>query len=210
MPSFFGKYRGRVANVNDPLSLARLQVQVPAVLGEALAWALPSVPCAGNKVGFLSLPSVGAHVWVEFEGGDTNSPIWSGCFWASGELPTVQASQSETAFWITPHAEIQLSPTGIDMTTKKSDAVLKLSTPQSKIEVSPTGIEINMGGNLYALKVTPNGISLEGGRGAKIFLSVNGIEINGNGAPIKIATGAASIEMSAVSVNINKGALEVL
>ena len=29
----------------------------------------------------------GASVWVEFEGGDPDLPIWSGCFWASGEVP---------------------------------------------------------------------------------------------------------------------------
>jgi hypothetical protein len=37
------------------------------------------------------VPPVGANVWVEFEGGDPDSPIWSGGFWGLGEAPAVPA-----------------------------------------------------------------------------------------------------------------------
>jgi hypothetical protein len=86
--SHFGKYRGKVENNIDPMQMARLQVSVPAVLGDGrLSWAMPSVPYAGPQVGLFAVPPVGANVWVEFEGGDTDYPIWSGCFWGTGELP---------------------------------------------------------------------------------------------------------------------------
>ena len=42
---------------------------------------MPCVPYAGSGVGFFAVPPVGANVWVEFEGGDPDYPIWSGCFW---------------------------------------------------------------------------------------------------------------------------------
>lgn len=88
MSQFFGKYRGKVVNNIDPMQLARVQVSVPAVLGEGrLSWAMPSVPYAGAGVGFFAIPPVDASVWVEFEGGDTDYPIWSGCFWGVGEVP---------------------------------------------------------------------------------------------------------------------------
>ena len=35
------------------------------------------------------IPPVGANVWVEFEGGDPDYPIWSGCFWGTGEVPAL-------------------------------------------------------------------------------------------------------------------------
>jgi uncharacterized protein involved in type VI secretion and phage assembly len=84
---FFGKYRGQVVSNEDSTARGRLQVRVPAVLGELAVWAMPCVPYAGNKVGWFVLPEPQTGVWVEFEGGDPSFPIWVGCFWAEGELP---------------------------------------------------------------------------------------------------------------------------
>jgi hypothetical protein len=85
---FYGKYRGIVANNLDPLQQGRLQATVPAVLGANLSsWALPSAPYAGNNAGFFTVPQVGSGVWIEFEGGDPSHPIWSGAWWAGGEVP---------------------------------------------------------------------------------------------------------------------------
>ncbi|MFO1302114.1 MAG: phage baseplate assembly protein V [Burkholderiales bacterium] len=85
---FFGKYRGTVvANDGDDAKCGRLKVRVPAVLGTVEVWAMPCVPYAGEKVGFYCLPEPQAGVWVEFEGGDPSYPVWTGCFWASDELP---------------------------------------------------------------------------------------------------------------------------
>ena len=82
---FYGKYRGLVTDNVDPLTLARIKVNVPAVPGTADMWALPCVPYADGKgetpVGFHMIPPKGAHVWVEFEGGDPSNPIWTGCYW---------------------------------------------------------------------------------------------------------------------------------
>src|SRR5215218_2128354 len=92
MTQFFGKYRGKVENNVDPLQQGRVQVSVPAVLGEGrLSWAMPCSPYAGSGVGFFAVPPVGANVWVEFEAGDPNSPILAGCFWGLGEPPAMPA-----------------------------------------------------------------------------------------------------------------------
>lgn len=84
---YYGKYRGKVLENIDPLFLGRIMVEVAAVPGSTLNWALPCVPYAGLEVGFYAIPPVGANVWIEFEGGDPNYPIWTGCFWAEGEVP---------------------------------------------------------------------------------------------------------------------------
>ena len=71
MSEFFGKYRGQVTNNVDPEMRGRIQVQVPAVLGEGRnSWALPATPYGGDGVGFFAIPPIGANVWVEFEGGN--------------------------------------------------------------------------------------------------------------------------------------------
>jgi hypothetical protein len=79
---FFGKYRGVVVDREDPERALRLRVTVPEVLGEQTVWAMPCLPCGDPTV-----PAIGAHVWVEFEAGDLDRPIWSGCFWDPGEAP---------------------------------------------------------------------------------------------------------------------------
>lgn len=82
---FYGKYRGMVLDNVDPLTLARIKVSVPAVPGTTETWAMPCVPYADGKgetpVGFHMIPPKGAHVWIEFEGGDPSYPIWTGCYW---------------------------------------------------------------------------------------------------------------------------------
>jgi len=83
-----GKYRGVVLANTDPLSLGRIQATVPEVLGEvSTGWATPCAPYAGPGAGLLTVPPVGAGVWIEFEGGDVSRPIWSGCYWGAGEPP---------------------------------------------------------------------------------------------------------------------------
>jgi uncharacterized protein involved in type VI secretion and phage assembly len=86
---FYGKYRGTVVNNLDPLQTGRLQVQVPDVLGATpSSWATPCLPLAGVQMGVYVVPPVGAGVWVEFEQGDVDYPIWVGCWWGSvAEVP---------------------------------------------------------------------------------------------------------------------------
>ena len=88
---YYGKYRGKVVNNMDPMNLGRLIVLVPAINEFPLSWAMPCVPYAGKGVGFLALPSIATNIWVEFEGGDSTYPIWTGCFWGEGELPAMEA-----------------------------------------------------------------------------------------------------------------------
>jgi uncharacterized protein involved in type VI secretion and phage assembly len=62
----------------------------PAVAGMTTNWALPCMPYAPPQGGVMFLPPVGAPVWIEFEAGDPDTPIWSGCFWERTEdMPTV-------------------------------------------------------------------------------------------------------------------------
>ena len=90
---FYGKYRGTVLNNVDPMQTNRIQVQVPDVLGPGVStWALPCVPFAGIQTGVFYFPPPGSSVWVEFEGGDTDFPIWVGGFWANAaEVPVLAA-----------------------------------------------------------------------------------------------------------------------
>jgi uncharacterized protein involved in type VI secretion and phage assembly len=150
MSPFFGKYRGKVERNVDPMQIGRIQVSVPAVLGEGrTSWATPCVPYAGDGVGLFAIPPEGANIWVEFEGGDPDYPIWSGCFWGDGEVPaspavaaikvlktavgTITLDDSPGSGGITIEttngARIALGVDGIEITNGRG-ATIKLSGPQ--------------------------------------------------------------------------------
>ncbi len=86
---YYGKYRGTVINNVDPEQRGRIQAIVPAVQGLVpMGFAMPCVPLAGKQEGTFMVPQLGAGVWIEFEQGDPDYPIWVGGFWgAFAEVP---------------------------------------------------------------------------------------------------------------------------
>ncbi|MGH7617081.1 MAG: phage baseplate assembly protein V [Gemmatimonadaceae bacterium] len=102
---YFGKYRGVVIANDDPQQLGRLRLWVPSLFptddgstpGEddptVTDWAWPCLPFGGKPdQGMFFVPEVKAKVWVEYEEGNLDSPIWVGVFWSapggSTEIPT--------------------------------------------------------------------------------------------------------------------------
>ncbi len=85
---YWGKYRGIVTNVEDPEYKGRIKARIPRVLGEHdCNWALPCAPFAGDLYGIQFLPEPGDGVWIEFEEGDPNKPLWVGFWWKPENLP---------------------------------------------------------------------------------------------------------------------------
>ncbi|MDY6795812.1 MAG: phage baseplate assembly protein V [Actinomycetota bacterium] len=154
MTQYFGKYRGKVENNVDPMQLGRVQVSVPALLGEGrLSWAMPCTPYAGSGVGLFTIPPVGANVWVEFEAGDTDYPIWSGCYWGDGECPASPA---------------------LDMVK-----ILKTDTASITIDDTPGvgGIKIETTSGMK-IEINAQGIEISNGQGASIKLNGPKIALN--------------------------------
>lgn len=82
---FFGVYRAIIANVNDPKKLGRIKVYCPAVYGEGIesGWVLPAIQFIGMGFGLYCIPPSSIkgrriYVWLQFEMGDPNYPIWFG------------------------------------------------------------------------------------------------------------------------------------
>ena len=80
--AYYGKYRAQVVDNNDPEKRGRIRVKCPTVLGEQISrWALPCFP-----PNTFTVPQVGELVWIEFEGGKKDSPIWNGVFYSKEQL----------------------------------------------------------------------------------------------------------------------------
>jgi uncharacterized protein involved in type VI secretion and phage assembly len=117
---FYGKYRGTVTDVEAP-GRGRIKATVPAVLGDqATGWCDPCVPYAGDDVGIAFLPAVGSGVWIEFEGGDVSYPIWSGCYWRDGEMPSAVAIGTMVIQTTSGH-QIVLDDNGASLTVTDSN-----------------------------------------------------------------------------------------
>jgi uncharacterized protein involved in type VI secretion and phage assembly len=91
MTNYYGKYRGMVVNNVDPMQIGRIQASVPAVSNFVpTSWAMPCLPGAGVNTGMFTVPPIGAGVWIEFEQGNPDYPIWTGGYWAlTAEVPAL-------------------------------------------------------------------------------------------------------------------------
>lgn len=95
----FGKYRATVAEVQDPDLGGKIKVKCPKVLGDSVsAWCMPCTAYSSEDVGFIDIPNEGDLVWVEFEEGDADKPIYSGRFWKDGKTPLTKASSDLRVF----------------------------------------------------------------------------------------------------------------
>ena len=165
---YFGKYRGTVTLNIDPEQRGRIQAIVPDVSNVIPStWALPCVPVTGISMGTYFVPPIGAGVWIEYEQGDIDFPIWTGGFWgSSAEVP-------------------KLAMLGNPV----SPSIVLQTTLQNSISISdvpgPTGgIMIKSATNAMIL-VNDVGITISNGKGATIVMTGPTVTIN-NGALVVV------------------------
>lgn len=130
---FYGKYKGIVVDNNDPQNRGRLRIQIPRVTGKQhdSNWALPCLP-PGSYV----IPNPGTGVWVEFEEGNPDKPIWSGYWLAEGEtiynnfLAGVKYNLEEQTLHIFSDVIIQLGDSNTFLKYNKTDNTITLEGGQ--------------------------------------------------------------------------------
>jgi|688.fasta_scaffold479206_2 uncharacterized protein involved in type VI secretion and phage assembly len=136
LAKLWGKYAGEVVDNADPQRMGRLKVRCPAVLGSEPVWALPCVPYAGPGVGFYFMPPAGAGVWVEFAAGDPCHPIWTGCFWAQGELPA-EASSADIKLLATEKASLRIDDSAGEVEVRNASEVSTTWSADIRSEAGP-------------------------------------------------------------------------
>jgi hypothetical protein len=143
---YFGKYRGTVVNNVDPMQIGRIQAIVPDVSNVLpTSWAMPCVPVAGLQMGEFTVPPIGSGVWMEFEQGNPDFPIWTGCFWGmAGEVPSAARLVPPGVAGITFQTTLQNSIQVSDLPGPSGGIVLK-STTGAFVIVNDTGIYMQNG-----------------------------------------------------------------
>jgi uncharacterized protein involved in type VI secretion and phage assembly len=158
---YYGKYRGTVINNIDPLLIGRIQAMVPDVAGLLpTSWAMPCVPVAGINMGIFTVPSIGSGVWIEFERGDPDYPIWVGGYWGSAAETPVLA---------------KAVPPGLDnitLQTKLKNGIVISDTP------GPTGGILIQTTTGAMVSVSDVGIIISNGKGAIISMTGPTTDVN--------------------------------
>jgi hypothetical protein len=158
---YYGKYRGTVIENIDPEQIGRILVQVPDVLGlTPSSWAMPCLPGAGIQSGAFIVPAIGSSVWVEFEQGDPDYPIWTGGFWGLvADVPIFATAPPP----IPPGQNIVLQTSGQNMVlvsdsapTPATGGIVLKSVSGAMIVVNETGIYIDNGQGASITLVGPS------------------------------------------------------
>lgn len=154
---YYGKYRATCINNIDPEQKARIQVMVPDVSNIALtSWAMPCLPVGGLQTGFVAVPPVGAGVWIEFEHGDPDFPIWTGCYWGTtAEVPALSKTAPPAVPAITLQTPLQNGIIVSDVPGPSGGIMIKSATGATLI-VNDTGIYIQNGKGASITLVGPS------------------------------------------------------
>lgn len=200
---FYGKYRGFVVDNQDPEQLGRLKVTVPSVLGSDVVtgWASPCTPYGGDvNQGFLFIPETGAGVWIEFEEGDLEYPIWVGSFWSKpdgeSELPIPNDPDG------VEQESVQDPATRKIIKTRKGHTIQLEDADGDEIVVIIEAINANV------IKMDKDGITItDGANSNNIVLDSSGISVEDKNGNV-ITMDSSSVTVKSSAINIGDGASE--
>jgi uncharacterized protein involved in type VI secretion and phage assembly len=170
---FFGKYRGTVEDNADPDGRGRLKLSVPDVLGARTStWAEACVPLAGPPMmpmGVHFVPPRGSAVWVEFERGAWDRPIWVGCIWSGKDSSGVPSAARDGR---------STSPSIVMQTLGRNCLII------SDAQGASGGITLRSASGAM-ISIGDNNIMIRSAEGVSIELTAGNVRINGDALEVQ-------------------------
>ena len=185
---FFGKYTGLVKDNRDDDTLGRLLVSVPAVFApDEVVQARAALP-----YGVFFVPEKDAKVWVEFEGGDSTLPLWTGVQYGPGEFapeaakspPTVRALKTASGHLLV-----------FDDSDGSEAIVITDGAHQHVVRLDDGGITVTHGSASHTITLGSSGISIKHGGGQS--------QVAVEAATVTAKTAAATVELGAAGVTVS-------
>ena len=200
--TYFGKYRGFVDDNADPDMLGRLRLRVPSIFGETVsAWALPCLPLGGlADQGLFLLPEIGAQVWVEFEEGNRDKPIWTGTFWRTSDPPPSEAQLAE------PTTRILKTASGHILQFDDADGEERIALAHQNgaiLEMKPDGnvALTDQGGSTLTLDNAGGALVLEDAGGNTLTMDASGTVIEDkNGNKVEMAPAGITVKGTTITI----------
>lgn len=201
---YYGKYRAFVVDNADPEDRGRLRLRIPSVLGDEIVsgWALPCAPYGGAAdQGIFFIPEVEAGVWVEFEAGVIDYPVWVGTYWAKpggeSEVPKPNGADGSE------EGSVQSPP------TRKIIKTVKGHTIQLEDADGDEMVLLVEATNNNVVVLNKDGIKITDAKQNTVTMDDSGIKIedkNGNVVTME----SAGVTVKAAQINIGDQATEPL
>lgn len=174
-----GFHRGIVSNIEDPEQRGRIKCLIPDVLGKEVesAWCEPCVTVAYDRGGDFCLPNVKETIWIAFEDGNPNKPIYMGNWWQKG-----------------------MTPLGANYGAEKSQ-VRVINYANCLITLKDSTISVNVGGGGVELLINNGSVAITGN------LTVSGNINAGSINTGPITSGAINAGSLSTSGSVNSGSL---
>lgn len=206
---FKGIYRAKVLDNNDPDMFGRIKAEVysafAGLASEEVPWAVPAYPIwegSGNGIGNFAVPKIGSFVFVFFEGGDHNSPVYF------AEAPTAAFGLPEFRTTNYPNRKGWRTESGIEFYVDDTAREVKLTHPSGTVifidgegSITVTGskdVTVNNNGNTTINSV--GNIDIDSA-GTIDIDSVGNMSINSSGETEIEATGKIDVTGSEVNLN---------
>jgi phage baseplate assembly protein gpV len=210
---FYGVTVGKVINVLDPMTLGRVQVQLPFIDSLDLSpWARVAVPMAGLLHGTYFIPNIGDEVLVAFEQGDINAPYVIGSLWNAMAPPPLPSPIPQIRSMRTPIGNQIVFTEAPPTVTLQSGPTTPVPAPAPPtpagpptIIMSPTGVQILFGTNI--INMTPDGITITGTpnlnltAAGSINITAPNVSINGAAATSVQSGGVCNVTAPLVKIN---------
>jgi hypothetical protein len=174
-PKFYGIYRATVINNIDPLLQGRINVIVPDVGSVTPStFVNPCVPLAGKQAGTYMVPELTSTVWIQFEAGDPDKPVWMGGSWPDPALVPLPALVP-----VEPPGQTIVFQTSLQHLFMISDAPpLPMLAPIPAPAPPGTGGIVLRSPTGAMIVVNDAGIFINNGKGATVELVANTVTIN--------------------------------
>jgi uncharacterized protein involved in type VI secretion and phage assembly len=188
---------GLVTNLNDPDSLGRVKVKLPA-LGDSMesTWARVATAQAGAGRGMAFLPMIGDEVIVAFEHGDTRRPVVLGALHNAKDAPdqSMRGSQDGGSLVIVGHkdADVQLTKQFTIACKEQMTIDVKRATDGKDVQVQNGEFHLTTAGKIEIAGDAEIEISSRGAMTIKSSAALN-VEATGQ---VKIR-GSSSVDVEA-------------
>lgn len=218
---YFGKYRGLVVDNADPEQLGRLRLHVPSLIEDCTTdWAAPCLPYGGSSdAGFFFVPDVGAKVWVEFEEGNLDLPIWVGSFWSKPNGATEIPEPAQDMESYAPARRVIKTATGhvlefSDVAGKELIRLVHKDGAVVSLDEKGNVVVANKEGSLIYLNAEDGEASLVDQNGNSLGMNSAGVTLtNQDGTVVDLAGDtvqiiAKSVAVRSETVSLGEGAVE--
>jgi len=197
---YFGKYSAVVKDNSDAQKLGTVKVSVPTLFPEnELMDARAALP-----FGWFFIPENEAPVWVEFEGGDSTLPLWTGMQSLSGKYPSeldLDPPQKRALKTAAGHL--------ILFDDKSGEELIRIveAVHSHEILLDQNGIKVTDGVNNQTLTFDSSGVKASLQSGASVTITSSGITVDAGSGSLTLK--GTSIELQGTSINLNGSSVKL-